>query len=312
MQILGLTPLLFGRNENMSNSYNFTFKPVPGFDLNDVKRITAAINVARPEDITPKEAESAVSQLSVYHFQWPYKRTGQDFPMWRVRPNDYILQRFEKTIELRYRPQSNQIGSGRANTEGETMFYAASTPFTASMETRLTAGKTFHLTEFEINEGGILNVGMIGELDRYWRTGRTLTENKTYKDNYDNFFEMLKQKNQEELIECLAIIDAFYASWMRKKGKENYIMTAAITRKLFEDKSFDALCYPSVLHDNGFNIVIQPAAYDDLIKPITTSIYLAGECCTDKQWAMLPLVKAEGIQSNGVIKWPQDAGVITK
>jgi hypothetical protein len=296
----------------MPNSYNFTFKPVPGFDLNDVKRITTTINIGRPEDITPKEAESAVSQLSVYHFQWPYKMTGQDFPMWRIRTNDYVLQQFKKTKELGYPPQSNKIGSGRANAEGETMFYAASSPFTASMETRLTAGKAFHLTEFEVNEGGTLNVGMIGELDRYWRTGRTLTENKTYTDQYDKFFEMLKQKNQEELIECFAIIDAFYASWLEKKGKENYIMTAAITRQLFQDKSFDALCYPSVLDDNGVSIVIQPAAYDDLIKPIATSIYLAGECGADKQWNMLPLVKAEGIQSNGVIIWPKEAEVITR
>jgi hypothetical protein len=296
----------------MANSYNFTFKPVPGFDLKDVKKITTAINVARPEDITPKEAESAVSQLSVYHFQWPYKITGQGFPMWRIRPNDEILQQFKEAKELGYRPQSNKVGPGRANEEKETMFYAASSPFTASMETRLTAGKTFHLTEFEVREGSTLNVGMIGELDRYWRTGRTLTENKTYMYHYTKFFEMLKQKKQEKLIECFAVIDAFYASWMEKQGKESYIMTAAITRQLFKDKTFDALCYPSVLHENGFNIAIKPAAYDDLIKPITTSIYLSGECGAGMQWSMLPLVKAEGIQSNGVIIWPKEAEAIFK
>ena len=294
----------------MSNSYKITFKPIPGFNLSDVKEITNTINSVRPEDITRKEAESAVSKLSVYHFQWPYKFTGQYFPMWRIRLNDYNLQYFKKAKELGYPPPSKTISPGRANAEKETIFYAASSPFTASMETRLSAGKPFHLTEFEIKDGGILNVGMIGELDRYWRTGRTLTQNKTYIYHYNKFFEMLKEKNQEELIECLAIIDSFYASWMGKKGKENYIMTAAITRQLFEDKTFDALCYPSVLHDNGVNIVIKPTAYDKLIKPITTSIYLAGECGTNKQWRMLPLVKAESIQTNGVIIWPKETEVI--
>ncbi len=307
---MSLLPLLLERDENMPNSYNFTFKPITGFDLNDVKEITKNLNAARPEDITPKEAERTVSQLSVYHFQWPYKMTGQNFPMWRIRTNDYILQRFKEAKELGYPQQVNKIEYGRANAEKETMFYAASSPFTASMETRLTAGKSFHLTKFEVKKGDTLNVGMIGELDRYWRTGQTITENKTYTYHYDKFFEILKQKKQEELIECFAIIDAFYASWMEKKGKENYIMTAAITRQLFKDKTFDALCYPSVLDENGVNIVIKPTSYDDLIKPITTSTYLAGVCGADKKWSMLPLVKAESIQSNGLIIWPKDAEVI--
>lgn len=213
---------------------------------------------------------------------------------------------FSNIREISYRSASNiGKGVGRAHSNGNTMFYASNYPEVVFSELGLKKGDIVNLLLGYAK--GPLSLAVIGDLDNYRRTGRTIFSNA----KYDSMYKQILSSLRPEARTAVLLTDAFLHDRFSRHGALEYDVSNAITSMLFNigPQSIDGIIYRSLAHPGGSNFAIQPQCIDKHIEfRQVLSMEIVEVWDYGIYWAHESM--SHSIDGNGVIEWREQPGAM--
>ncbi|WP_299158357.1 RES domain-containing protein [uncultured Tenacibaculum sp.] len=185
------------------------------------------------------------------------------FKFYRARFIDENIEKYDNISELLAVPKEYVSNYGRCNKIGESVFYAANNYETMYSEMRAIKGDRFQVIELELKEGCEIWVHAVGFIDSCRRHGEAPSILGTENAKYVN--EIKNSVSKEQFTKIL-LHDAFIANWFRKRilDKKDYNLTSMYSEICL--KNNDGIFYPSVGHQGGWNLALNPSKVIDNFK----------------------------------------------
>lgn len=201
-------------------------------------------------NISDEENEKIINFIKFLNY--PREYPSEEVTLYRVRKSKDTYP-FSKKQDLLY-PPKNMTNQGRMNDKNTIMLYTSTHEFTAISESRLKENDLFQLTSFKINkEIKVFYLGYFTHiLFNYWRNGKQQEEIfKKFRNDDITAFSALE----------IAIINKLY------QKTEDYNLSSYISNQIFSTfPDIDAIQYPSIQHNFGFNFAIKKDFVDNHIE----------------------------------------------
>jgi len=238
---------------------------ISGIDIIAKQKIQEFYNAKNNE-----EAIEIIEFLFHIMFVIPFN-FSHETPLYRVRStNEFLLHNNIESLTYRQKNQDG-IDIGRVNYYGEPLLYAATTPVTALLETRLKRNDYFNYLHFGKKPEYTWMVSTIGDVSNYIQYGKFKFNVVGIEKIMNN---LLNQLNKKE-IEAIRVVDDFLYNLFKKeiKNKDDYLLTNSIAKLILSSTKLDGILYESVQHSVNpptFNIAIKPLSFEDnyIIKDI--------------------------------------------
>ena len=212
----------------------------------DVREAMQRIDTADIEKLTIDEIEKYLTPLFTgYHATVPRFEKGLHIYRGRICDKPSSLE------EVTYPPPSSIKRLGRANGIGESLFYAANGRSVPFFELGCEPGDSIVLTKWRTTDKAVVNhIGYSQEIASQLDSGRSLGE------IYD--FIISTQSHSSLNAKVHDYLAYNFSKKIPESSQHNYKLTVAIARKLFKDKIFDGLLYPTIaMSGNSDNIVFK-------------------------------------------------------
>lgn len=250
------------------------------------------INSSNPKEIKTK------LQFLTQDYKFFSRQVSADFHVWRARK---LTQKSPllNVRELSY-PPTHITGVGRLNNANEPIFYGAIRKETALAEIDLEAGDFVQLAGFKFAENTNINLAMIGQFWYVFKTGRF----ELGEDPEGAISKLLNSFSSEEGYKIL-YIDRFLAELLsaRNASDENYLHTRILTKIIFERTNAEAIFYPSIKDEQGFNIAIKPLISDIYFKNSSCGVLEVNKKLRYGMYDYESIYTARGLDENNNFIW---------
>lgn len=217
-----------------------------------------------PIDITNK-FNTLLTNYKIMSFE--FKR-GSTF--WRSRriETDEI---FKNVDELRY-PPKDLARRGRMNDENNPVFYIATRKETALAEINIKEGEFVQVAGFRIISGKKILITTIGQFWYVVKTGslQLIAQEREASISISRYLNSLHSEKALMLI----YIDRFLANVLASPEAEDnrYLHTRLLSKILFSKSKSDAIAYPSIKDEGGFNLAVKVATSDSSFENVSCSV----------------------------------------
>lgn len=235
--------------------------------------------------------------------------------VYKLLPGDLVTRcrigkGYEKVSELSYIPQDDSAPApalGRANRQGESIFYGVITEKNGLQDTRYVS--LYETSEFlrDINSRGVENVTYSRwEVIQPMALALVVHSSRVYENNHflmscQNYLRQHRAELEERAGDLWIADNDKYAEMLSTPGHAIYPDTSEWCGRIYETGSVDGIIYPSVMTDAqyGANVAILPKAVDDKLR-----FQRALVCRLQKEGEKADLIPGEfGVLRNGKIEY---------
>ena len=219
-----------------------------------IRQLQAEANFMKKEFNQEKLYKRMYSFLEYYNVI-NYK-ISREYPFWRARKCKDKYG-YTNTSKIHYPPNPNV---GRVNEPGCPMLYLSFTQFTALHEIGASEGDLVQIAAYEILNERPIRCLTVGEFDNVHKSGRAITSS-SLGDRLNNILFKLSY----EVGASIVFMDAFLSALLTDESscKSNYLHSRILSNILFlQNKSHEALHYPSVALKGSMNLAVKPDIAD--------------------------------------------------
>ncbi len=264
---------------------------MPELSANEVKQAILQIENADFEKLNIEDFERYLTSLLR-----GYALTAPKIPPGTYLYRGRICQKPKNIKEMTYPPTETVKECGRANTAGETFFYAAAAREVPFFELGAKKGEHIALSRWRTTD--TLFVNHIGFSKK---CGEQLGSNRKLDEIYD-FVKSTRAHGDLNLLVHDYLALKFSKSIM--PGEEQYYrLTIAISRKLFKSDLFSGLLYPAIaMAGNADNIVLKKEFVDKSLE-FKSIEYIEIKGMKDRQYEIEILDSATKMDQMGNFLW---------
>ena len=265
-----------------------------------VSGIIREFNETSLSDLSVEIARTVVSELTFAHFSMPVP-VASPYQIYRARP--YETYELESSFDqLSYRPPNPDQEAGRANAQGQSLFYGSDTVETVFAEKRLDVGSFANVVKCSVKENATLLIVPIGDIDSFRRYHRTILNIQTCADHIGEILRRLHPRKAQ----AIRLVDAFLSDWMGRVGDEVYPITNAIVQEFLAHEIADGVVFRSVAHPGTNNFAIKPEAVDQKLTPKEVFGHLVQHSFGYGMYQTISIGPSQSIELDGQINWPDD------
>lgn len=264
---------------------------IPELCVEDIEQTISKIDSADFEKLTIEDFEEYLTPL----FRC-YKVTVPRFERGLYLYRGRTCKQPKNIKEITYPPAEIVKRYGRANSIGETFFYAATARAVPFFELNLKKGDYIALSRWKTTDKLLVNhIGFSKECREYLRSNRTL----------DEIYDFVKStKSHGDLNSLVHDYLAYKFSKLVNSGEEHYYkLTIAISRKLFKSDIFSGLLYPTIaITGNADNILLKKDFVDTNLE-LKSVEYIEIKEARDRKYDIQVVDSATKINEKGDLLW---------
>lgn len=207
---------------------------------------------------------------------------------------------FKNISELSYPPKS-LARQGRINDENDPVFYIATRKETALAEINIEEGEFVQVAGFRIISGKKMSITTIGQ---FWYVFKTGGMQLLGKDPEGIISEYMNSLHSEKAL-ILIYIDKFLANVLANtKAEDNgYLHTRLLSKIIFSKSKSDAIAYPSIKDEGGFNLAVKAAASDLFFENVSCSVLEVTKKIKYGIYINTALYRANNLNASGGFMW---------
>lgn len=257
----------------------------------DIEQAISKIDNADFEKLSTEDFEEHLTPL----FRG-YKATAPRFEKGIYLYRGRICEQPKNINEIAY-PRAEIIKNcGRANSIGESFFYAATARAVPFFELNVKEGDHIALSRWKTTDKALVNhIGFSKECREYLSSKRTL----------DEIYEFVKSTTSHgDLNSLVHDYIAYKFAKLISSGEEHYYkLTIAISRKLFKSDIFAGLLYPTIaMGGNADNIVLKKDFVDASLE-FKSIEYIEIREAKDRKYEVQVLDSAAKTNEKGDLLW---------
>lgn len=207
---------------------------------------------------------------------------------------------FKNINELSY-PPKGLARRGRINDENDPVFYIATRKETALAEINIKEGEFVQVAGFRIISGKKMSITTIGQFWYVFKTGGMQLLGKDPEGIVSRYLNSLH--SEKALI--LIYIDRFLASVLASTEAEDngYLHTRLLSKIIFSKSKSDAIAYPSIKDEGGFNLAVKAAASDSFFENVSCSVLEVTKKLRYGIYINTALYRANNLNALGDFMW---------